>query len=57
MKKYIVTKYMCIGGTYYNSEPMDYEDALEVYNAMTKNARRGLCAFPDLLDENGNIVM
>lgn len=55
--KYIVTKYMCIGGTYYNSEPMDYAEALEVYNAITKNARRGLCAFPDLLDENGNIVM
>ena len=55
--KYIVTRYTCIGDVWFNSEPMDYEEALEAYNAITRNARRGLCAFPDLLDENGNIIM
>ena len=57
-KKYYVTN--CTGGGELgslNSEPMEYEKAVELFNAITKQARRGLRPFPDLIDEDGNIIM
>ena len=54
--KYIITKYIICGDVVSNSEPMDYAQAVEVYNVMTKQARRGLREFPELLDENGNVI-
>ena len=55
--KYVVTNYYCISGVYLNSEPMEYEEALKSFKDIEKNARRGLREFPDLLDENGNVIM
>ena len=55
--KYVVTNCTCINDNYYNSEPMEYEQALELYSAITRQAKRGLREFPDLLDDNGNIIM
>lgn len=54
---YIITNYICIGGVWFNSEPMEYEKAVKEYNVIEKQAMRGLCDFPDLIDENGNIIM
>ena len=54
---YTITNYIGCGDKLYNSEPMEYEKALKIFNAITKQARRGLRPFPDLLDENGIVIM
>ena len=56
--KYVVTNCYCIGGVWFDSEPMDYDEAVEVYKKIEKQAKRGLRPyFPDLLDENNNVIM
>ena len=55
--KYVITNYTVIGRTVIPSDPMDYDEMLPIYNAMNKNARRGLADFPVVVDENGNEVI
>lgn len=55
--KYFITNCYCIGGVWSYSEPMDYDEAVEVYKKIEKQAKRGLRPFPDLLDEFSNIIM
>lgn len=52
MKRYVVTNYNCIADVYLDSEPMEYQAALEVCLEINKQAKRGLRAFSDLVEEN-----
>lgn len=54
--KYIITNYTIISGVEFPSKPMDYDEVLSVYKDMHKNARRGLCDFPTVIDEDGKEV-
>ena len=53
---YIVTNCNCVNDVYSNSEPMEYTQALELYETIFKQATRGLRKFPELIDENGIII-
>lgn len=47
---YKVTNYTCVCGIWFDSEPMEYTQALEEYHAINRQARRGLRPFPDLIE-------
>lgn len=48
--KYVITNYICIGGTWFDSEPMEYEQAEYECSLINIQARRGLRPFPDLIE-------
>lgn len=47
---YVITNCNCLCDVWTNSEPMDYEQALDLYKKITKQARRGFRPFPELLE-------
>lgn len=54
--KYIFMNYSVIRGISIPSEPMEYDELIDTYRIRYKNACRGLCDFPVVIDENGNEV-
>ena len=55
----IIKNYMCFANVWYDSAPMQLDDALlEVFNKMRRNYRRGFTdREPILVDMDGNEVI
>ena len=47
---YVITNCNCWFGKWSDSEPMNYDEAMELFKQIEKQARRGLRPFPELIE-------